>query len=221
MKKCKWFLSRRVAICLGMIMMVCLIPVIPVQAAGSNKTVLQEYKKILENQQYVQDSGGMETYAEFILYDINGDGQKELLVSGSCGVKGVGFTVVYSYIGNKITMDCVEGTPIGISNKGLKLRYDDQMQAGMIVLAEDVTYQLNKKGTLVRKLSYYVEREWNGSDMRVTQRIRNKYNGETTTKISRKSYEKLQKKYKLKSVGVKGKVVPREVNEANIKKYLK
>jgi hypothetical protein len=159
-----------------LIFAMCFSIVTPVSAAAKKLTKKEKkyYSNVLWNQLYL-DSYLSKQAQYFVLYDVNGDGRKELLVSD----KSSG-SMVYGYDGKNFHKAYLSGVVVGVSKKGVVTKD--------VNYNETCVYSVSKKCIGTLKLAYS-----NVGIARITK------NGEK--EISKSSYNKLYKKYKFKTVG--------------------
>ena len=82
---------------LGLFVVFACICMLDVSEISASLTDADYYAKVLKNQQFIADAdGNMDLGTDFILYDINKDGHKELIVNGFVGDRGEDVSIVYS-----------------------------------------------------------------------------------------------------------------------------
>ena len=198
-------ISFMVVVILLLSVIVGIIPAEQVQAASLSKKEKKYYSKILKDQQYLEDTEhSIYGNASFLLYDINNDGRKELIVGGPLGLRCAFFSIIYSYDGKKFhKTQTINGEVSAVSKNGIAFTYDDYSHAGMERYQSVTTYKLSSKGKLTQKL---IE-NWEGRFVGNSDKIKTvKHNYHRTSnnkeaKISRKTYNKEYKKYKFKTAG--------------------
>ena len=215
-----------------------IIPADHVQAASLSQKEQKYYSKILKEKQYIEDTGhSIYDDASFILYDINGDGYKELIVSGPLGLRCAFFSIIYSYDGKKFhKTETINGEVSAVSKNGITFTYDDYAQAGIERYHSVTTYKLGSKGKLTKKINEYLETrfdEYTAKDDTVDHSYYKIVN-DKEVKITKKIYKKAYQKYKFKTVGYNysyeenGKTISHkcdiqlhQINDNNIKKFIK
>jgi hypothetical protein len=164
-------------------------------SAATKKLTKKEkkyYSNILWNQLYLDDSDICQS-GTWLLYDINNDGRKELLVSGPLGVQQAYQTVVYSYDGSKFHKTCLPGEVVNVSKKGIETC--NGFYSGSLYNWEYTVYSINTKGKESLKLTCDFETDLSTDSEKYT------YYNSKSKKITEKSYNKQYKKYKFKKVG--------------------
>lgn len=214
------------------------IPVAEVQAKALSKKEKAYYSKVLKEKKYIEDTEhSIYEGGEFLLYDMNGDGRKELIVGGMLGLRCASFSIIYSYDGKKFhKTETINGEVSAVSPKGIAFTYDDYSQAGIVRYHEVSTYKLSSKGVLTQKLNEYLETKTDTETWKERTVKHNfcKLESNKEKKISKKAYTKAYKAYKFKTVGnnfsyeENGKTITRKfdiqlhsVDESNIKKYIR
>ncbi len=178
---------------------------------------ITKYRQILENKEYIEDSDHL-IYddADFMLYDINNDGRKDLIISGPFGLRSVFGTVVYSYDGKKFHCTTKRGDVAGISKKGIELYDRDYEGIGEIIYESVVVYQLNTSGKLKEKTMS--DSVTNMIESSLEKKYYKYNNSGKKIKISKSAYKKLRKKYNLKQVDPSNGM--HEINNSNIETYI-
>lgn len=178
----------------------CFLLITPVNAAAKSLSSKEkkEYGSILWNKeyQYIVEFGTGGMYgAEFILFDVNNDGRKELLVSGAYGQRNIMTTMIYGYDGRKFHRTGINGEVNGVSPKGISIlatNYDDQ---GQYYYFDTYVYTVDRKCKLTKK--FYNKMTTNIQ----TNKESDKYYNSSGKSISEKSFNSAYKKYKFKTVG--------------------
>ena len=208
------------------------------QAAPLSKKEKCYYTKILKSKQYVKDTeSSIYGLGEFLLYDVNNDGRKELIVSGPLGLRSAFFSIIYSYDGkNFYKSETIEGEVTGVSKKGIEFTYNDYSGAGEERYDTISIYKLSSKGRITEKLREYSESEMNLPSGIVKEKVHyySKVIDNKIIKINKKEYKKIRKKFSLKTTGtnysyeMNGKLIHlkydiqvHSINNKNIKKFLK
>lgn len=194
--------------------------VVNVEARNLTTQEKNDYRRVLRNKDYI--GCGIYNAATFVLYDINGDGKKELIVSGPLGMRSAMFSRVYTHVNKKLVHYDFDGEITGVSKKGMRFDQNDYEGAGEVFYDDTRIYVLSKKGKLVKKAECnsvsvfdYTTDKVKGT-VKYFKCVRNKL-----AKISKKNFNKIEKSYKFTSVGFGKKIKPYDVNEVNIKKYIK
>ena len=120
-----------------LVTVICIMMLVPANAATKplSSKEKKEYGSILWNKRYIADSmGSIYDNADFILYDVNNDGRKELLVSGPLGMRNVMYTMIYGYDGSKFHKTCVRGVVDGVSGKGVSVMADQSIRYIILIL---------------------------------------------------------------------------------------
>ena len=209
--------KTKMIIKITLLMITLLFSIAEVQAKNLSKKEKSYYRNILANKIYRQHSG-IYDQAMFTFYDANGDGRKEMFVYGPLGLRSMSYTVVYSYDGKKFTHAVVSGDLVKVSNKGFYCECNDYSlkNDGEMIFLDNTCYTLTKKG-IVTKRYEESKSELLRSDG-LTKVLSHTYKNGSEKPISKNTYKKGIKKYKLKKVDKK-KVY--EVNADNIAKCLK
>jgi hypothetical protein len=176
----------------------CFSVVTPVSAATKKLTETEKnkYGSILWNQLY--KSAYLDSATYFVLYDVNGDGRKDLLVSGPAGAHGNMQTIVYGYDGKSFhKTDMLEGKVVGVSSKGIATYASGGSSAYSGGTGTNV-YYINKKCKSTLKLSYFAEYNYM---TRPNGALAYTYTGSGGKTITKSSYNKLYNKYNFKKVG--------------------
>ena len=203
---------------LGLIVVLACICMLDVSVISASSTDADYYAKVLKNQQFIADAdGNMEQGIDFILYDINKDGRKELIVSGVVGPKAEDVSIIYSPKKNKYIKTVILGRVEKVSSKGVYTSDWCQSGAGLYHSEMRYVYKIGSSGKAYMVLSEYTDSEY---DMRTKKdKITGvgyfKYNDGKETKITKKKYQSLIQKYKLKRVYM------RLITTENIKKHVK
>lgn len=203
---------------LGLFVVLACICMLNVSVISASSTDADYYAKVLKNQQFIADAdGNMEQGIDFVLYDINNDGRKELIVSGVVGPKAEDVSIIYSPKKNKHIKTVILGRVEKISSKGVYTSEWCQSGAGLYHSEMRYVYKIGSSGKAYMVLSEYTDSEY---DMG-TQKYKTtgagyfKYNDGKETKITKKKYQSLIQKYKLKRVYM------RLITTENIEKYVK
>lgn len=183
------------------------------------------YTKILKNREYHKDSDGLiYSQADFMLYDLNNDGRKELIVTGPLGLRIKFGTVVYSYNGKKFRHATADGEAFAVSKKGIEINDHDYQGAGEVYYKTVTTYTLESNGKLKPRITESESWNYEGKTLskgyyKHKKGSPDKYNFlGNASKISKASYNKARAKYKLKKIK---KNDMHTVSASNIKKYVK
>lgn len=213
-------LNRCAALGMMLIMILAVLAPIQVNAASLSDKESNYYKKIMTSKQYLEDSSIFEG-GTFTLYDVNGDGRKELLISGALGLRSATFTIIYSYDGKKFHHTEVRGTLTKVSSKGFFTDSDDYEQAGAITYSDDTCFTLTKKGKAKEKYQESIVMEYDSEKetYNVTSHNYYKYKDGKQTAIKKAAYKKGVKSFEFKKIGKKVKAY--EINDENISKYVK
>lgn len=81
-------------------------------ATGTGQSVdtMAVYKSILLDERYKKDGElGFTDDAYFLLYDVDGDGEEELLITGSIGVDSLCASMIYDYENNVLSFTSLHG----------------------------------------------------------------------------------------------------------------
>ena len=68
--------------------------------------------------------------AQFFVYDVNGDGHKDVIVSGVLGIRTMTFSEIYMHVDGKYKVIPIRGTVQGVSSKGVNSVVNDYVYAG-------------------------------------------------------------------------------------------
>lgn len=204
---------------LGLFVVLACICMFDVSVISASSTDAEYYAKVLKNQQYLDDAdGNMEQGIDFLLYDINKDGRKELIVSGVVGSQAEDVSIIYSPKKNKYIKTVILGRVEKVSSKGIYTSEWCQSGAGLYHSEMKYVYQLYSSGKANMVLSKYTDMEYDmGTQKYKTKGAGySKYSGgKKETRITKKKYQSLIQKYKLK------KATTHLITTENIKKYVK
>lgn len=194
---------------------ICMFDVSLISAASTDADY---YAKVLKNQQFIADAdGNMEQGIDFILYDIDKDGRKELIVGGVVGPQAEDVSIIYSPKKNKYIKTVILGRVEKVSSKGVYTSDWCQSGAGLYHSEMRYVYQLDSSGKANMVLSKYTDTEYDMGDKKdkITGVGYSKYNDGKEIKITKKKYQSLIQKYKLK------KATTYLITTENIEKYVK
>lgn len=158
--------------------------------------------------------------AKFFVYDINGDGHKDVIVSGALGLRSKCLSEIYMHVDGKYKVIPIDGVLSGVSSKGLNFVDEDYSGAGAIRYYARVAYKFDKHGKIISADSYNIETMYYDTasgkeypDGKVTSKT---YLNKKGKKISASAYKK-----SLAQTNKKKNVKMHKITEANIDKYLK
>lgn len=203
---------------LGLLVLFACICMFDVSVISASSTDAEYYADVLKNQQYLADAdGNMEQGIDFVLYDINNDGRKELIVSGVVGPKAEDVSIIYSPKKNKYIKTVILGRAEKVSSKGVYTSEWCQSGAGLYHSEMRYVYKIGSSGKAYMVLSEHTDSEYDmGTKKYKTTGVGySKYNDGKETKITKKKYQSLIQKYKLKRVYM------RLITTENIEKYVK
>lgn len=203
---------------LGLFVVFACICMLDVSEISASLTDADYYAKVLKNQQFIADANGsMDLGTEFILYDINKDGHKELIVNGIVGDRGEDVSIVYSPKKDKYIKTVMCGLVEKVSTKGVYTSEWYQSGAGLYHSEIRYVYQLDSSGKAYMDLSKYTHTEYDrgAKKYKTTGSGYFKYNDGTETKITKKKYQSFIQKYKFK------KATTHLITAENIRKYVK
>lgn len=198
-----------------MLTFICVVNGSEVQAAKSEANY---YKSVLENQLYIEDADdNMESATEFLLYDVDKDGRKELIINGYVGGKSEQVSIIYCHKKNKYVKTVMLGHVEKVSSKGIYTSDIATSGAGYNFYESRYVYRLNSDGKAYEILNKSVTSEYSPSidDYKTTSIKYYKCKGEKETKITKKRFNALLEKYKLKHANM------HQITTENIKKYVK
>lgn len=185
------------------------------KTAALTKAEKNQFTKYLKSKK----QGFLYGASSFYVYDINGDGHKDVIASGQSGAHSFS-SEIYMHIGGKYKVIPIRGTLSGVSSKGLNVIENDFTDAGAIRYYSRIAYKFDKHGKITAENSYNTvmilyDREKNKtySPAKVTSK---KYLNADGKKISKAVYKKT-----LKQTNKKKNVKTYEVTNENIKQYLK
>ena len=194
---------------------ICMLDISEISASSTD---MDYYAKVLKNQQFIADAdGNMDLGTDFILYDINKDGHKELIVNGVVGGRGEDVSIVYSPKKDKYIKTVMLGCVEKVSSKGVYASEWCQSGAGLYHSEMRYVYQLDSSGKASMVLSKYTDTEYDMGTKKdkITGVGYFKYNDGKDTKITKKKYQSFIQKYKFK------KATSHLITPENIKKYVK
>lgn len=199
-----------------------------VKAATLTKAEKQQFSKYLKNgikrdkysTYYKSKKQGIMYNARFFVYDINGDGHKDVIVSGLLGLRTMSFSEIYMHVDGKYKVIPIRGTLQGVSSKGINVIENDYSGAGEEYYYSRIAYKFDKHGNITAENSYntvtlYYDAKKN-KEYKNGKVISKKYLNASGKKIKKSTYKKT-----LNQTNKKKNVKMYDVTKANIKKYLK
>lgn len=139
-----------------------------------------------------------------MLYDLNGDGRKEFLLSGFVGIQGTTITYIVSYDGKKFRTNTVYGELYSVSKKGIIFLNSDKISFG----SGDKVYDdydictISKKGKLKKRLYSKIVKKYDYSGESIESEEYGSVNGKKTSVLTKKKFDQKMKKLKF-SEGIK------------------
>lgn len=119
---------------------ICMFDVSLISAASTDADY---YAKVLKNQQFIADAdGNMEQGIDFILYDINKDGRKELIVGGVVGPQAEDVSIIYSPKKNKYIKTVILGRVEKVSSKGVLHIRSVPIRSGFVSFRDEICIQI-------------------------------------------------------------------------------
>lgn len=198
-----------------------------VNAATLTKAEKQQFSKYLKNgikhdkysTYYNSKKQGIMYGARFFVYDINGDGHKDVIVSGVLGLRTMSFSEIYMHVDGKYKVIPIRGTLQGVSSKGINVIENDYSGAGEKYYYSRIAYKFDKHGNITAENSYntitlYYDVTKN-KEYKNGKIISKKYLNASGKKIGKSTYKKT-----LNQTNKKKNVKMYDVTKANIKKYL-
>jgi hypothetical protein len=176
---------------------------------ASKKTVAAAYKKLLTSSSTLTESylGTTDlSKLEFAVFDINGDGVKELYLTGDDGYHAN----IYTYYKGKVKQIDSAFSGKYIYYRNANLVYSDTYHSSF-----DKSYSKLKNGKMVTLASAEGEITFDENDNQVITYSKYTVKGKTTTKAKYNAYVK-----KLKSGKTKGKLKLYKNTQKNRNKYL-
>lgn len=168
---------------------------------------------------YKSKKQGMLCGASFYVYDINGDGHKDVIVSGALGLRTMTFSEIYMHVDGKYKVIPIRGTLNAVSSKGIYTIEEDYTNAGAERYYSYVVYKFDKHGNIIAEYSY------NKTILFYDMATDTHYEKGKVTNLSYKDikYRDISKKKFKKALSQvnKKKVKMHTINNANIKKYIK
>lgn len=156
---------------------------------------------------------------KFFVYDVNGDGHKDVIVTGAVGLRSATFSEVYMHVGKKYVAVPISGTPKAVSSKGIYSVLDDYSMAGAIRYHTCYACVVNRSGKITTENSYNTTKMFydvaTGKNYKNGKLIQKEYLNVKGKKISKSAYDKSVKQVNKKKVKMY------KLTSANIKKYLK
>lgn len=188
----------------------------PVQASAAALSAAEKkvFRKILKEKSAETDP----QWNYFALYDLNGDGHKDLILEGAGGPKGYTQTYVYLHIGKEYKEVYLDGGICKLSPKGIQVNSEYSSGAGAEHDMCQTVCKIDRNGNLARLLQhvksimfYDMQTDTVYEKGKVTDN--QFYKGEN--KVSASEFMKLYKSYQLKKWNGYN-----SLTEENIKKYL-
>ncbi len=188
---------------------------------GAEKKQFRKYLKGgIEDNCYMSKKQGPLYGAEFFVYDINGDGRKDVIVSGALGLRDKSLSEIYMHADGKYKVIPIDGKLKGVSAKGLNFVDEDYSGAGEIRYYSRTAYRFDRHGRMIAADSYSVETMYydtaSGKEYPNGKVVSKKYLDIKGQKISQSVYKKsLAKTNKKKNVKMHA------ITGTNVDKYLK
>lgn len=194
MKKGTLKISMAVCMVACIVMSLFSLPTVNAATKSLSSKAKKEYANILWYSQYLDDSEHFICQGStFVLYDINKDGQKELMVSGPLGLRNVMYTMIYSYNGKKMNKNCIRGDVIAVSSNGIAVADTDY--SGSEYYEDTVVYTFDKNCKGNRKITKAVVYDMENDSTKT------EYRDGSNKAITKQKFNAEYKKYKLKTVG--------------------
>ncbi len=190
-----------------------------VEAATLSKAEKKQFskwmRKGIQSDYYMSRTQGPMYSTRFYVYDINGDGHKDVIVSGALGLRDLTFSEIYMHVDGKYKVIPIRGTLKGVSSKGLNVQEDDYEMSydGAATYYSRVVYKFDKHGKITAEYSYNTETVYSDTEDKKEYVTYLDANG---NKISKSKYKKA-----LKQTNKKKNVKMHKLTKRNIKKYLK
>lgn len=211
----------------AMLMLMCLFTVTwtcDVEAATLTKAEKKKFSKYLNDgikDGYFKSKTQGNLYgATFYVYDINGDGHKDVIVSGALGLRSMTFSEIYMHVDGKYKAIPIRGTLSGVSSKGLNVKEHDYAYAGAERYYSRVAYKFDKHGNITAECSYNTSTLYydmaTGKEYKKGKVLSKTYLDANRNKISKSKYKKT-----LNQTNKKKNVKMHSITKSNIKKYLK
>lgn len=158
---------------------------------------------------------------KFYVYDINGDGHKDIIVTGSLGLRIKTYSEIYMHVNGKYKVIPVRGTVKGVSSRGIYSVEDDHIGAGQVYYHSLMLYRFDKHGRIAKqyedceiKMFYDRDKNIRYKNGKVISRTRKTASGK---KISAGEFNKLKSQINRRNID--GKMY--SLTRVNIRKYLK
>lgn len=152
---------------LGVIFMTCVMLFVPLrQSDAATATMTQAEKKVFNKwlitgikkteygSYYMSKTQGIMYNPQFYVCDINGDGHKDVIVTGRLGMRTMTYSEVYMHVDGKYKVIPVEGSLYGLSSRGIYMVMDDYSYAGAVRYHSLLTYRFDKHGRVSRQYQY-------------------------------------------------------------------
>ena len=190
-----------------------------VNAAKLSKAEKKHFSKCLKKFKN-NNEGGMVNGARFFVYDVNGDGHKDVIAIGFLGTKNTGTSNIYMHVDGKYKVIYIRGAVSGVSSKGVNDYWEYKEGSGEKRDIVKTAYLIDKHGNITTANSYSVSKLFydksTGKIYKKGKILSKEYTDKDGNKISASTYKKtLNKTNKKKSINTYF------VTNANIKKYLK
>lgn len=158
---------------------------------------------------------------EFYVYDINGDGHKDIIVTGRLGLRTMTYSEVYMHVNGKYKAIPVRGSLYCVSNAGIYTIEDDYSSAGAVRYHTLSTYKFSKHGKISQNYTFSKTTMYYDIDRNIRYKngkvIENKCTSSTGKKISLTTFKKTRTQVNKKNVSKK----MHPVSKSGIQKYLK
>lgn len=170
---------------------------------------------------YKSKTQGIMYNPEFYVYDINGDGHKDIIVTGRLGLRTMTYSEVYMHVNGKYKAIPVRGSLYGVSNAGIYTIEDDYSSAGAVRYHTLSTYKFSKHGKISQNYTFSKTTMYYDIDRNIRYKngkiIENKCTSSTGKKISLTIFRKARAQVSKKNVSKK----MHPVSKSGIQKYLK
>lgn len=184
------------------------------KTAALTKAEKKQFSKYLISKK----QGFFEGAKYFSVYDINGDGHKDVIASGQSGAHTFS-SKIYMHVDGKYKVIPILGSLQGVSSKGLNVIYTDTIGAGATRYYSRIAYKIDKHGKITAENSYnivFVLYDATKNKVYKKPKIQSKeYLNAEGKKISKSVYKKTLKQTNKKKVN------KYDVTKGNIKRYLK
>lgn len=160
---------------------------------------------------------------KFYVYDINGDGHKDVIVTGLLGLRSMSYSEIYMHVDGKYRVIPVKGSLYGVSSQGIYTVEDDYTGAGAEYYKTLTLYKFDKHGRITKHYEYMktttyydMDRNIRYKNGKISQTCKSIV-GNRSKNISIKEFRRVKSHINKYNVSKK----MHTLNSSNIRRYLK